>query len=62
MCLLDVSGCRVHSGGPSKRKMNSSGRVMCPNRLDLTNELITRQDQGRRLRGRDKGEQQQRED
>lgn len=28
VCLVDISGCGAHSGGPPKRKMNSSRRVM----------------------------------
>lgn len=28
VCLLDISGCEVHSSGPPKCKINSSGRVM----------------------------------
>lgn len=45
MCLLDISGCGAHSGGPPKRKMNSSGRVMWVSRPFRFNyELITRQD------------------
>ncbi len=45
VCLLDVSGCGVRSGGPPKRKMNSSGRVMRVSRPFRFNyELITRQD------------------
>lgn len=45
VCLLDTSGCEVHSGGPPKRKMNNSGRVMWVSRPFRFNyELITRQD------------------
>ncbi len=28
VCLMDISGCVAHSGGPPERKMNSGGRVM----------------------------------